>query len=124
MRFRIGLTLVVLFGCQTSNPPPIGDCSDCVGPVLIAGGQAADASCGLTSATPACATCLEQSCCSVDQTCGNDPACVAIASCLSTCGDNDVAICEQYCIAQNDGGLTQYEALANCVEANCNIACY
>jgi hypothetical protein len=75
---------------------------------------------GGTEADPAaCETCMEGSCCTELDTCG-DPTgdCYALLTCLQPCGATDAA-CQTACLNSHQTGYTDYQAIQTCFYKNC-----
>jgi hypothetical protein len=88
------------------------------------------AQCTLTFPTqmPTCDSCIGQSCCAEDNTCGGDQACLAVVDCMSQCassadaGANPTA-CFNACARRNPSGANILAALEQCVQGQCLAAC-
>jgi hypothetical protein len=94
--------------------------------------------CTLTLPTgdPTCDSCLETSCCSVDNACGSDPACMMFDECISECEfpdggldpdagppSADAGECISVCETEYPTGATELENLDSCLEGTCATAC-
>ena len=82
----------------------------------------AAASCGLTSAIPACNACLEQSCCSDEASCANDADCSALLQCLGQCASGDTT-CENDCASAHPTGTSLLTVVTDCLNAHCALPC-
>lgn len=74
-----------------------------------------------------CDSCLGASCCSEDQTCGNDQECIAFIDCANQCfnqvdGGMDQN-CEQTCESQYPNGVAELSNLDMCMQNSCATAC-
>jgi len=74
-----------------------------------------------------CDTCLGASCCSEDQTCGNDQECIAFIDCFNQCfnqvdGGMDQT-CEQACENQYPNGVAELSNLDMCMQNSCGTEC-
>ena len=81
----------------------------------------------LPTGMPQCDTCLGQSCCAEDQTCGNDQDCMAFISCINGCfnqvdGGVDQT-CESDCEAQYPNGANELSNLDMCMQNSCASPC-
>jgi hypothetical protein len=100
--------------------------------------DAQPAQCTLTigDPDPSCNACLAQSCCAVDNTCGQDQNCIAMIECLDQClapdsgadggADADPLnpnVCMSQCSTQFPTGAAEFNALNNCVETECPGSC-
>jgi hypothetical protein len=78
---------------------------------------------GLPYAGDACGRCLSQNCCDVARDCVNDPACLALQECLSSCALDDM-VCQEICgtsiVPNYDHADFQ---LTHCSRTSCADAC-
>ena len=96
------------------------------------------ATCTLTLPTgdPPCDSCLEASCCAVDDACGSDPSCMMFDECISECEfpdggfdpdagplSADAGDCIAMCESEYPTGATELENLDTCLETTCASAC-
>ena len=84
------------------------------------GGTVPDAGGGGGGGTT-CETCTRASCKSEVTTCEGMPSCLALYNCVvAAAGDQDQV---QACVDQDDSGLPQLKALAQCQTAKCGTVC-
>lgn len=76
---------------------------------------------GLGSKTPACDSCMHESCCGEATECGQAASCLSYWDCVLPCGDD--ASCRDSCDAMNPGGKGPYEGLHGCLVDHCLSAC-
>ncbi len=100
----------------TSNPPS----SSSGGLGSSSGGTVPDAG-GGGGGTATCETCTRTSCKTEVATCEALPACVTLYSCVSAAAGDQAKT--QACIDQDDSGLPQLQALAQCQTAKCGSLC-
>jgi hypothetical protein len=93
---------------------------------------------------PSCDLCLEQSCCGVDNMCGQDQNCIAVIECMDDCLISDAGpdarpdggpdagpdaappdpnACINQCMLLSATGAAELNALANCVASQCPGSC-
>jgi hypothetical protein len=138
-------TLAAACSSSTSgpNPPLLGPCSNCGGPVGGAGGSSAQGDGGgptdsstvvvgeggtcagaseiFSTALSSCATCVAEHCCVNATSCPNDPACTAIAVCVvQSCLANDPSCLPTCEGAAETGTITEYIDFQQCVGADCS----
>jgi hypothetical protein len=81
----------------------------------------------LGTGMPQCDTCLGASCCTEDQTCGNDQECMAFISCANNCFNQvDGGVdqqCETTCESQYPSGVNELSNLDSCMQNSCGTAC-
>ena len=63
-----------------------------------------------------------EDCSSVMNTCLGDPECLALYSCLSDCGSNDL-ICQKGCYMANGGAVEELQAVLDCSATKCPGPC-
>jgi hypothetical protein len=86
------------------------------------GGSPNAADCGaLVWATPSCASCTSEFCCSFEQLCAAIPSCVPLSACWTACGAD--AGCTSSCGAQYTAAITNYNAILNCQDHSCSTVC-
>lgn len=81
----------------------------------------------LPTGNQACDTCLGASCCTEDQTCGNDQECMAFISCMNGCfnqvdGGIDQA-CQSNCESSYPSGVNELTNLDSCMQNSCATDC-
>ncbi len=89
------------------------------------GGQGgAGGSCGLSSSKPACADCINKSCCSQASACASDVDCTGVAACVDqNCQSQfDLNCAGMYCNSSTSG-FTLYSNFISCVATNCSTEC-
>jgi hypothetical protein len=75
--------------------------------------------------SPACSSCLVASCCEPTQACENDPACLALNTCVSQClddagEDSGLSACAQDCSASEPQSVRdEWKAWNDCIGASC-----
>lgn len=76
---------------------------------------------GANAAT--CTSCVESSCCQVNEVCAGLSACVALVDCTVGCGTNGA--CAQDCFTTSiSAGQQAYDDLSACLSGGgCNPAC-
>ena len=81
----------------------------------------------LGTGMPQCDTCLGASCCTEDQTCGNDQECMAFISCVNPCFNQvDGGVdqnCESQCETQYPNGVNELSNLDSCMQTSCATEC-
>ncbi|HQB43142.1 MAG TPA: hypothetical protein PLV85_06035, partial [Polyangiaceae bacterium] len=83
------------------------------------GGRPAGTQCGnVAVGNSECAACIDQTCCSQAEACGNTPACVALALCRNACHPQDLA-CLSSCSQIHATGAQAWQALESCYSASC-----
>jgi hypothetical protein len=130
---RIALILLAA-GCDTSGAPgaTAGAGSDSTaGDAGLDGefGGASDANapdglkgCGpFVWSSPACASCMNQSCCDVEKLCAAIPTCAPLADCENSC-DGSVS-CQEGCGARYIDAISNYNAVLNCRFNMCAAEC-
>jgi len=86
------------------------------------GGSPDATDCGaLVWATPSCASCTSQFCCSFEEGCAAIPSCVPLSACWNACGAD--AGCTTSCGAQYSAAITNYNAILNCQDHSCATVC-
>jgi hypothetical protein len=76
--------------------------------------------------TPMCDTCMTQLCCTEDNTCANDPNCIALLNCISACGPpppDGGTSCLDGCANQYPSAMPEYMAVGNCFIGSCRAQC-
>jgi hypothetical protein len=68
---------------------------------------------------PACASCLEESCCTQLTACEGDPGCQSIANCIGQCLTKKETNCALNCYNAGDAGKSVAVELLNCINADC-----
>jgi hypothetical protein len=68
----------------------------------------------------ACASCLEESCCTQLTACEGDPGCKAIATCIGQCLTMKKTNCAVTCYDAGDAGKALASAFLNCMNESCN----
>lgn len=97
---------------QTSCGSACGDDSGAGG----GGGSTTGAQCGISWKTDACQSCMDTSCCTQQSSCAGDAECGAILTCAAQ-GGGDA------CTTDHPDGVTDFNALASCLEGPCASAC-
>jgi hypothetical protein len=126
--------------------PPFDSAPD---PVDVAVDVGAPSACALPLSTglPSCDSCIGQSCCAEDDTCGNDPDCLDLIMCMSECetvppsppsgdaggrgldagaedaGSDDAGTCLIACEERYPTGANELEQLDDCLGNSCSAAC-
>jgi hypothetical protein len=96
----------------------LNQCKDeCFQPIV-----AAQVQCGAVGAfdDPACASCVETSCCTPALACADDPDCYALLFCVEQCTD---ATCAAACKSAHASAASGYAALDACRTSTCASAC-
>lgn len=72
-----------------------------------------------------CDSCMAQNCCVPDNTCGNDPNCLALIMCLTQCqADPDAGPnCPNACAQQYPQAMNEIDAVSNCIGMSCASMC-
>jgi hypothetical protein len=81
----------------------------------------------LGTGMPACDSCIGASCCTEDQTCGNDQDCMAFISCMNGCFNQvDGGLdqnCEMSCESSYPNGVNELSNLDSCMQNSCAVDC-
>ncbi len=103
------------------------DVDDCVAASLGLSSQASPSpapppacSTELAYSTASCDSCMQGSCCDVDNVCARDAACLKYLECARQC---TTAECESACSSAYPGGRRELDSLASCMESRCSTAC-
>jgi hypothetical protein len=114
----LGLVLSCLVACRDlvgfEEPERDASASD-------AGTQPSTTVCALPHASPGCASCARQHCCTESMACADDPACRAQARCLANCGAEPG--CRAQCALVVVSQSSDAAALAACMASECEDAC-
>ena len=78
--------------------------------------------CSPSSSDTACATCMDQFCCSELSACSNQTACVNLLGCLVACSSSDTT-CVNGCDSSYSAGVTSLKNLTTCTDASCGTSC-
>ena len=107
------------------HPPQLGDCPDASCQVAVVGGgtggamDSGAATCSVNAGNSQCGLCEVKQCCSVLESCVNDPSCKGLLDCENACVG--AANCNSSCLAkypQGQGGLNTVTA---CALAKCPV---
>lgn len=71
--------------------------------------------------SPACASCTDQNCCSLESICSGIDACAPLNACWNGCAGD--AGCTNNCATQYEGAISNFNAVLNCQFNSCRTAC-
>ena len=75
------------------------------------------------TSSPACDTCLEQTCCEDVNACFTDSDCLALLDCILACPAGDAgASCQNTCGGQHPNSINKIQLVDSCLQ-NCGSAC-
>lgn len=104
--------------CFSAHPDGISDLyllTDCAA-------SSCDSQCPGNTVVDPCSKCIFEDCSSEINTCFGDPECLALYTCLSNCGNNDL-ICQKGCFMANGGAVAELQAVLDCSAAKCPGLC-
>jgi hypothetical protein len=106
----VSLVGFVVAACSSSNggggPPAVGDAGTC-------GGFGAPTD-------PVCDSCFSASCCGTGVTCHANTECSLLFECIQNCTDDN---CITTCQGDHPTGMTDVNALFNCITTSCSAQC-
>lgn len=104
--------------CFSAHPDGISDLyllTDCAA-------TECDSECPGNTTVDPCTKCIFEDCSSEMNTCLGDPECLALYTCLSDCGNNDL-ICQKGCYAAHGGAVAELQAVLDCSATKCPGPC-